>query len=132
MVLTIAIVVFLVWVAYVVSNSRRRTRRTEKPAPNQEFFMDNVGLENDRLTRVLTAAVIAAGVLAIVMPIYFVNESNRQKAPPRRSTWRTSTSGRSGGPSSLAPPVMAPTAAVVAHSSRSPGPVSMPPGLFPR
>jgi mono/diheme cytochrome c family protein len=79
-VLTIAIVVFLVWVAYVVSNSRRRTRRKEKPAPNQEFFMDNVGLENDRLTRVLTAAVIAAGVLAIVMPIYFVNESNRQKA----------------------------------------------------
>jgi mono/diheme cytochrome c family protein len=79
-VLTIAIVVFLIWVGYVVINSRRRIRPPERPGPNQEFFMDNAGLENDRLTRVLTAAVIAAGVLAIVMPIYFVNETNRQKA----------------------------------------------------
>jgi mono/diheme cytochrome c family protein len=79
-VLTIAIVVFLLWVGYVVINSRRRIRPPEKPGPNQEFFMDNAGLENDRLTRVLTAAVIAAGVLAIVMPIYFVNETNRQEA----------------------------------------------------
>lgn len=79
-VLTIAIGVFLVWVGYVVSNSRRRTRPPEKPGPNQEFFMDNAGLENDRLTRVLTAAVVAAGVLAIVLPIYFVNETSRQEA----------------------------------------------------
>lgn len=79
-VLTVAVVVFLVWVGYIVINSRRRTRPPEKTAPNQEFFMDNAGLENDRLTRVLTAAVVAAGVLAIVMPIYFVNESNRQEA----------------------------------------------------
>jgi mono/diheme cytochrome c family protein len=79
-VLTIAVVVFLIWMAYVVINSRRRTRAAETPAPNQEFFMDNEGLENDRLTRVLTAAVVAAGVLAIVMPIYFVNETSRQEA----------------------------------------------------
>jgi mono/diheme cytochrome c family protein len=79
-VLTIAIVVFLIWMGYVVINSRRRTRPPEQAPPNQEFFMDNEGLENDRLTRVLAAAVIAAGVLAIVMPIYFVNETNRQEA----------------------------------------------------
>lgn len=79
-VLTIAVVVFLIWVGYIVINSRRRTRPPEKTAPNQEFFMDNADLENDRLTRVLTAAVVAAGVLAIVMPIYFVNESGRQEA----------------------------------------------------
>lgn len=79
-VLTLAIGVFLVWMGYVVINSRRRTRQPETPAPNQEFFMDNAGLENNRLTRVLTAAVIAAAVLAIVMPIYFVNETNRQEA----------------------------------------------------
>lgn len=79
-VLTIAIVVFLIWVGYVVINSRRRIRPPEKPGPNQEFFMDNEGLEKDRLTRVLAAAVIAAGVLAIVMPIYFVNETSRQEA----------------------------------------------------
>jgi mono/diheme cytochrome c family protein len=78
--LIIAIVAFLVWVGYVVINSRRRTRRPETPAPNQEFFMDNEGLENDRLTRVLAAAVVAAGVLAIVMPLYFVNETHRQAA----------------------------------------------------
>ncbi len=79
-VLTIAVGVFLIWVGYVVINSRRRTRAAETPAPNQEFFMDNEGLENDRLTRVLTAAVVSAAVLAIVMPIYFVNETNRQEA----------------------------------------------------
>lgn len=79
-VLTLAVGAFLVWVGYVVINSRRRTRPPESPGPNQEFFMDNEGLENDRLTRVLTAAVIAAAVLAIVMPIYYVNEANRQEA----------------------------------------------------
>lgn len=79
-VLTIAVGVFLVWVGYVVINSRRRTRAAESPGPNQEFFMDNEQLENDRLTRILTAAVIAAAVLAIVTPIYFINESDRQEA----------------------------------------------------
>jgi mono/diheme cytochrome c family protein len=79
-VLTIAVGVFLIWVGYVVLNSRRRTRAPETPAPNQEFFLDNEQLENDRLTRVLGAAVIAAAVLAIIMPIYFVNETNRQAA----------------------------------------------------
>jgi mono/diheme cytochrome c family protein len=72
--------VFLIWFGYVAINSRRRTRPSERPAPNQEFFMDNAGLENDRLTRILTAAVVSAGVLALVMPIYFVNETNRQEA----------------------------------------------------
>ncbi len=79
-VLTIAVTVFLIWVGYVVINSRRRTRPPERPGPNQEFFMDNEGLENDRLTRVLWASVIAAFVLAIVIPIYFVNETSRQEA----------------------------------------------------
>lgn len=79
-VLTIAISIFLIWIGYLIINSRRRTRAPEKEAPNQEFFMDNEGLENDRLTRVLAAAVIAAAVLAIVLPIYFMNESGRQEA----------------------------------------------------
>lgn len=79
-VLTVVVGVFLVWIGYLIINSRRRTRAPEQPAPNQEFFMDNEGLENDRLTRVLTAAVIAAAVLAIIMPIYFMNEAGRQEA----------------------------------------------------
>lgn len=79
-VLTIAVGIFLIWVGYAVINSRRKTRPPDNPAPNQEFFMDNAGLENDRLTRVLTAAVVAAAVLAIVLPIYFVNETSRQEA----------------------------------------------------
>lgn len=79
-VLTVAVVIFLAWIGYLIINSRRRTRPPEEPAPNQEFFMDDEGLENNRLTRVLAAAVIAAAVLAIVMPIYFVNETGRQEA----------------------------------------------------
>lgn len=79
-VLTVVLGVFLIWIGYLVINSRRKTRAPEPAAPNQEFFMDNEGLENDRLTRVLTAAVIAAAVLAITLPIYFMNESGRQEA----------------------------------------------------
>jgi mono/diheme cytochrome c family protein len=79
-VLTIVVGVFLAWIGFLIINSRRRTRPPETAAPNQEFFLDNEGLENDRLTRVLAAAVIAAAVLAIVMPIIFVNESSRQDA----------------------------------------------------
>ena len=79
-VLTIAVVIFLGWIGYLVINSRRKTRPPEEPAPNQEFFMDDEGLENNRLTRILTAAVVSAAVLAIVMPIYFVNETSRQEA----------------------------------------------------
>ncbi|MDJ0923514.1 MAG: hypothetical protein QNJ77_03045, partial [Acidimicrobiia bacterium] len=40
-VLTIAVGVFLVWIGYLIINSRRRTRAPEREAPNQEFFMDN-------------------------------------------------------------------------------------------
>lgn len=79
-VLTLAIGVFLAWAGYLVINSRRRKRAAEKPPPNLEKFVDDAELENNRLTRVLAAAVIAAAVLAIVMPIYFVNESGRQEA----------------------------------------------------
>ena len=79
-VLTIAVGVFLVWLATSPSTAGAAPALRRNPAPNQEFFMDNEVWRTTGLTRVLTAAVIAAAVLAIVTPIYFVNESNRQEA----------------------------------------------------
>lgn len=78
-VLMVAVVAFLVWVGYLVLNARRRsTPQIEETPPNLQPWMSDDELENSRLTRVLGAAVIAAAVLAITLPLYWANESNRQ------------------------------------------------------
>lgn len=78
-VLLLAVAAFLVWVGYIVLNARRRSAPPveETPANLQPFLSDDE-LENSRLTRVLGAAVISAAVLAISLPLYWANESNRQ------------------------------------------------------
>jgi mono/diheme cytochrome c family protein len=78
-VLTVAVVGFLVWVGYLVLNARRRSvPQIEETPPNLQPWLSDDELENNRLTRVLGAAVIAAAVLAISLPLYWANESNRQ------------------------------------------------------
>ena len=78
-VLTVALVGFLVWVGYLVLNARRRnTPQIEATPPNMQPWLSDDELENNRLTRVLGAAVISAAVLAISLPLYYANESNRQ------------------------------------------------------
>ena len=76
-VITAAIAGVLVWVAYLVTTSTRRRRAEETPRNLQPWLTDDE-LENTRLTRVLSAAVVSAAVLAIVLPVYYVNESGRQ------------------------------------------------------
>lgn len=78
-VLTVAVVGLLVWTGYLVLNARRtRTPRPEPTPANLQPYLSDDQLENNRLTRVLGAAVISAAVLAITLPIYYANESNRQ------------------------------------------------------
>jgi len=79
-VLTVAVVVFLAWVAYLLVNSRRRRRRPEETPANLQPYLSDDELETSRVTRVLNSAVVAAAVLAIAMPVYYVNEGNRQAA----------------------------------------------------
>ena len=76
-VLTIAIAAVLVWIGYLVTSSRRKRRADETPKNLQPWLSDDE-LENKRLTRILSSAAISAAVLAIVLPVYYVNESGRQ------------------------------------------------------
>jgi mono/diheme cytochrome c family protein len=78
-VLLLAVVSLLAWMAYLFLNSRRsRSSVNETPAPNRTRYMSDDELENVRTTTVLRAAVFAAAVLAIIIPWYAFNEANRQ------------------------------------------------------
>jgi mono/diheme cytochrome c family protein len=80
-VLTVAFAGLLAWVGYLVLNARRRsTPQIETTPSNLQPGLSDDELENTRLTRVLGAAVISAAVLAITLPLYWANESNRQEA----------------------------------------------------
>ncbi len=78
-VLTVAAAAFLAWVGYLILSSRRAGRAEETPQNLQPYLSDDE-LENTRITRVLNVAVVSAAVLAIVMPVYYVNEGDRQVA----------------------------------------------------
>lgn len=76
-VLMVAIAAFLVWVAYLITSSRRKHKPEETPKNLQPWLSDDE-LETRRLTRVLRWAAISAAALAVLLPVYFVNESHRQ------------------------------------------------------
>jgi mono/diheme cytochrome c family protein len=71
---------FLAWVGYLVLSSRRRRAALEDTPSNLQPYLSDDELENTRVTRVLNAAVIASAVLAIALPIYYLNEGDRQEA----------------------------------------------------
>lgn len=78
---TLAIVVLgmLAWLTFLITHSRVRRRR--EPAPqNLSPFLTDDELESKRLSKVLVSALIATAVLAIVMPVYYLNEADRQVA----------------------------------------------------
>ena len=78
-VLVIAVVSILAWMAYLFVSSRRsRSTVKETPPPNRTPYMSDAELENVRTTKVLRAAVFAAATLALIIPAYAFNESNRQ------------------------------------------------------
>ncbi|MDJ0962090.1 MAG: cytochrome c [Acidimicrobiia bacterium] len=69
----------LVWMVYLFVASRRSvTPAPEETAKNLQPYMSDDELENNRLTRVLGAAVVAAAVLAIALPVYYWGEADRQ------------------------------------------------------
>ena len=75
--LAIAVLGIAGWLAFLVTQSRVRHHR-EAAAQNLTPFLTDDELENTRLNKVLLSALIATAVLAVVMPVYFLNESGRQ------------------------------------------------------
>jgi mono/diheme cytochrome c family protein len=77
--LLIVAVAVIGWLAFLVRNTRVR-HRAEVPPPNLTPYLTDDDLEVKRLDRVLLSALIAVAVIAIVMPIYYLNETSRQAA----------------------------------------------------
>jgi mono/diheme cytochrome c family protein len=76
--LIMAIIALLLWMGYLVVNSRRaRDSATERLPLNQTPYMSDDELENVRTTKVLGASVVAAALLAIILPWYAFNEADR-------------------------------------------------------
>jgi mono/diheme cytochrome c family protein len=72
----IAMFALLIWVAIAV-NARRPSRLEATPQNLQPFLTDDE-LESTRISRVLLAALVVAAVLALVIPIYYLGEADRQ------------------------------------------------------
>lgn len=72
----IALSALLIWAAVVV-NARRPSRLEATPANLQPFLTDDE-LESKRVSRLLLAALVSSAVLALVIPIYYLSEAERQ------------------------------------------------------
>jgi len=75
--LVLAASAILIWAGYLIFGARRRRKAEETPVNLQPYISDDE-LENKRLTRVLGWAVVVAAILAIILPVYYINESKRQ------------------------------------------------------
>ena len=71
-----AVFTILVIVGAKVLSVRREP--TERPAANQTPFYDDAVLEDGHLTRVLRWALIFSTIVAVVLPLYWLLEPNRQ------------------------------------------------------
>ncbi len=79
-VLTVVAAAVIGWLAYLYLSSRRRRQEVEETPLNLQPYLSDDEMETNRVTRVLNAAVLSAAVLAIFMPIYYMNEGGRQAA----------------------------------------------------
>lgn len=77
--LSLAVLAVIAWLTFLVTRSRVRRRREAAPQNLSPYLTDDE-LESSRLSRVLIAALITTGVIAIVMPVYYLNEVDRQVA----------------------------------------------------
>ena len=87
-VIAIAVVSALIWVAYLLRTGRTAEPVPEETPPNQQPFISDDEMESTRLNRVLGAAVISAAVLAIAMPVYYFSEANRQAEAAEKQSER--------------------------------------------
>ena len=76
-VITVAALAAIGWLAFLVANSIRGRGREEVP-PNLAPGITDDTLESKRLDKTLASAVVLSGILALSLPIYFVTEQSRQ------------------------------------------------------
>ncbi|MBT8213293.1 MAG: cytochrome c [Acidimicrobiia bacterium] len=77
-VITFAVAGFLLWAAYLLTTSRTKDLQPEETPQNLAPYVSDDELENNRLTRILASAVVAAAALAAVMAVYYIAEADRQ------------------------------------------------------
>jgi mono/diheme cytochrome c family protein len=77
-VVTVAALAAIAWLAFLVANSIRGTGKVEV-APNLAPGITDDTLESKRLDKTLASAVVLSAILALSLPIYFVSEQNRQE-----------------------------------------------------
>ena len=77
-VITVAALAAIAWLAFLVANSIRG-RGKEEVAPNLAPGITDDTLESKRLDKTLASAVVLSAILALSLPIYFVSEENRQE-----------------------------------------------------
>jgi len=82
-ILAAAVMAVIAWLAYLVTQSRVRRRR-DTPPQNLTPYMTDDELESKRLNSVLVSALLSTAVIAVVMPIYFLNETGRQESAEHR------------------------------------------------
>jgi len=77
----IAVLTVLGFLWYVVVNvrlGRDEVGSEIELAPNRKPYYDDEGLEGPRLTRALSAGLLLLGVVAVGLPLYWLNEPGRQ------------------------------------------------------
>ncbi len=82
--LALAVLALIAWLTYVITQTRVRKRRRESAPQNLSPFASDDELESKRLGGVLLSALIVSGLLAIVMPIYYLAEADRQASAAER------------------------------------------------
>ena len=73
-VLIVATAVFVMWIAWLWIAARPQSGG-EEPAKNLQPYLSDGDLENVQLNTVLRSAMVAAAVLALVVPIYYLDEA---------------------------------------------------------
>jgi mono/diheme cytochrome c family protein len=77
----IAVIVTIGFVWYVVANIRAGRDEIASEielAPNRKPYYDDEGLEGPRLTKALSSGLILMAVVAVGLPLYWLNEPGRQ------------------------------------------------------
>jgi mono/diheme cytochrome c family protein len=78
----IAVITIIGFVWYVAANIRAGRGEVASEielAPNRRPYFDDEGLEGPRLTRALSTGLVLLGVVAIGLPLYWLNEPSRQE-----------------------------------------------------
>lgn len=74
----VTIVGFIVYVAVNIRAGREEIGSEIELAPNRKPYHDDEGLEGPRLTRALSTGLVLLAVVAVGLPLYWLNEPGRQ------------------------------------------------------